>query len=67
MRIEFPISRQDIAGKTGTTLHALSRILGGGEHHGLLESGRMRIVIRQPQALSAIADDPWHAELAAIR
>lgn len=57
MRIEFPISRQDIAEMTGATLHTVSRIFSGWEHRGLLESGRMRIVIRDPEALSAIADD----------
>lgn len=65
--IGFPISRQDIAEMTGTTLHTVSRILSGWEHEGLLESGRMRIVIRKPDILTAIADDLRHAELPAAR
>lgn len=53
----FPISRQDIAEMTGTTLHTVSRILSGWEHRGLVGGGRMRVVIRDPDGLLAIADD----------
>lgn len=56
----FPISRQDIADMTGTTLHTVSRILSGWEHRGLVGGGRMRVVIRDPDALLAIADDLRH-------
>jgi len=56
-RIDFPISRQDIAEMTGTTLHSVSRILSGWESRGVVESGRQRIIIRQPDALLKIADD----------
>jgi CRP-like cAMP-binding protein len=55
--IGFPLSRQDIAEMTGTTLHTVSRILSSWEQRGLLEGGRMRVVIRDPQALAAIASD----------
>jgi CRP-like cAMP-binding protein len=55
--IGFPLSRQDIAELTGTTLHTVSRILSSWEQRGLLEGGRMRVVIRDPQALAAIASD----------
>jgi CRP-like cAMP-binding protein len=57
VRIEFPISRQDIGEMTGTTLHTVSRILSAWEQAGLLESGRQRIVIRKPHAIVAIAED----------
>lgn len=53
----FPISRQDIAEMTGTTLHTVSRILSGWEQRGLIGGGRMRIAIRNPDGLLAIADD----------
>lgn len=53
----FPISRQDIAEMTGTTLHTVSRILSAWEHQGLVGGGRMRVVIRDPDRLLAIADD----------
>lgn len=58
----FPLSRQDIAEMTGTTLHTVSRILSGWEHRGLIDGGRMRVVIRDPEGLLAIADDLRHRE-----
>jgi len=58
----FPISRQDIAEMTGTTLHTVSRILSGWEQRGLIGGGRMRITIRNPDGLLAIADDLRHSE-----
>ncbi len=56
MSIEFPISRQDIAEMTGTTLHTVSRILSAWEHAGLLSSGRRHITILKPQGLAAMSD-----------
>jgi CRP-like cAMP-binding protein len=58
----FPISRQDIAEMTGTTLHTVSRILSGWEHRGLIGGGRMHIEIRDQNGLLAIADDLRHSE-----
>ncbi len=55
--IDFPISRQDIAEMTGATLHTVSRTMSGWEGQGLIESGRQRIVIRQPHGLVKIAED----------
>lgn len=57
VQIEFPLSRQDIAEMTGTTLHTVSRLLSSWEQSGVLDGGRMRIVLRKPLALLAIADD----------
>lgn len=54
--IDFPLSRQDIAEMTGTTLHTVSRIMSAWEAMGLTESGRQRIVVRDAARLSAIAD-----------
>jgi CRP-like cAMP-binding protein len=54
--IDFPISRQDIAQMTGTTLHTVSRILSGWEQRGLIESGRQRIVLREPHKLFVLAE-----------
>lgn len=56
VEIDFPISRQNIAEMTGTTLHTVSRILSGWEQQGLVEGGRQRIVLRDPQRLSRFAD-----------
>lgn len=58
VRIDFPVSRQDIAEMAGTTLHTASRVLSGWEQAGILEEGgRRRIVVRRPQALARIADE----------
>lgn len=52
--IAFPISRQDLAEMTGTTLHTVSRILAAWHQQGIVESGRQRIVVRDPDALARI-------------
>jgi CRP-like cAMP-binding protein len=57
VEIDFPISRQDIAQMTGTTLHTVSRILSGWEQRGLIESGRQRIVLREPHKLLVLAEE----------
>jgi CRP-like cAMP-binding protein len=56
IEIEFPISRQDVAEMTGTTLHTVSRTLSGWEQNGLVESGRQRIVIRDAHRLFLLAE-----------
>ena len=56
VRIEFPLSREDIAQMTGTTLHTVSRILSRWEEDGLVSSGRQRITIRKPHDLVMIAE-----------
>ena len=58
VEIDFPISRQDIAQMTGTTLHTVSRILSGWESRGLVEGGRQRIVLREPHKLFMLAEEP---------
>jgi CRP/FNR family transcriptional regulator, nitrogen oxide reductase regulator len=57
VEIDFPISRQDVAEMTGTTLHTVSRILSAWEQQGLVESGRQRIVLRDPHRLFGIAEN----------
>jgi CRP/FNR family transcriptional regulator, nitrogen oxide reductase regulator len=56
IEIDFPISRQDIAEMTGTTLHTVSRILSAWEIEGLVEGGRQRIVLRDPHRLHGLAE-----------
>ena len=56
VEIDFPISRQDIAEMTGTTLHTVSRTLSAWEQRGLIESGRQRIVLRDPHKLFELAE-----------
>ena len=55
--IDLPLTRDDVAQMTGTTLYTVSRIISRWEAAGTLEAGRQRIVIRDPHALMAIADD----------
>ena len=56
VEIDFPISRQDIAEMTGTTLHTVSRILSAWEQQGLIDGGRQRIVVRDPKKLAFLAE-----------
>lgn len=55
IEIDFPISRQDVAKMTGTTLHTVSRILSAWEQQGLVAGGRQRITVRDPIRLSEIS------------
>ncbi len=55
--IDFPITRQDLAEMTGTTLHTVSRTLSAWEERGLIEAGRQRIVVRDPHALFILAEE----------
>jgi CRP-like cAMP-binding protein len=55
--IDLPLSRDDIAQMTGTTLYTVSRTVSRWEGEGIVESGRQRMVIRNPHALMVIADD----------
>lgn len=54
--IDFPISRQDIAEMTGTTLHTVSRLLTAWEEKGLVGGGRMQVCITDPHGLLLLAD-----------
>jgi CRP-like cAMP-binding protein len=56
--IDFPISRQDIAQMTGTTLHTVSRIMSAWEIMDLVASGRQKVLIRDPHRLYVLADSP---------
>jgi len=55
--IDLPLSRQDLAEMTGTTLYTVSRVLSEWEGQGILESGRAKVLVRRPHALVAIAED----------
>jgi CRP/FNR family transcriptional regulator, nitrogen oxide reductase regulator len=56
VEIDFPISRQDIAQMTGTTLYTVSRTLGAWEARGLVESSRQKIIVREPHKLFVLAE-----------
>ncbi|WP_040677309.1 Crp/Fnr family transcriptional regulator [Nitratireductor pacificus] len=53
--IDFPISRQDIAEMTGTTLHTVSRLLSAWEADGLVRSGRQKVTVVEPHRLFLLA------------
>ena len=57
VEIDFPVSRQDIAEMTGTTLYTVSRLLRAWEERGIVRSGRQRITLTAPRALVALAED----------
>lgn len=56
IKIDFPISRQDIAEMTGTTLHTVSRILSAWEGKGIVEGGRQKLTVTDPQRLLRLAE-----------
>ncbi len=56
IEIDFPITRQDVAEMTGTTLHTVSRILSAWEQQGLVSGGRQRIALLDPHKLFGIAE-----------
>jgi len=56
MLIDFPITQQDLAQASGTTFHSVSRVLGAWENAGLVTVGRRKIVVRDVQGLTDVAD-----------
>jgi CRP/FNR family transcriptional regulator, nitrogen oxide reductase regulator len=56
IRIDFPISKQDLAEMAGTTLHTVSRILTAWEQAGLVDTGRQKLLVKVPHRLVLIAD-----------
>lgn len=57
IEIDFPISRQDIAEMTGSTLHTVSRLLSAWEHQGIVRSSRQKVTVADPHALMLIAEN----------
>ncbi len=62
--LDLPLTRQDLAELTGTTLFTASRTLRRWEQAGLIQSGRARILIRDLAALHALAETPAGVESA---
>jgi len=54
--INFPITRQDIAEMTGTTLHTVSRLLSAWKERGLVNTGRKLVVVRKVDDLIRLAE-----------
>ncbi len=55
--IDMPLSRQDLAEMTGTTLFTVSRTMKAWEERGLVQSGRKEICVCDPHGLTVIAED----------
>lgn len=53
--IGFPITRQNVADMTGSTLHTVSRLLSAWEREGILLSARRKITLCQPEKLVRIS------------
>ena len=55
--VDLPLSRQDIAEMTGTTLYTVSRVLSNWEERGLVKSERQQVIITYPHGLVSLAED----------
>jgi CRP-like cAMP-binding protein len=56
IQINIPLSRQNIADYSGTTLYTVSRTLSVWEKKGWIRSGREKVVITNPHALVLFAE-----------
>jgi CRP-like cAMP-binding protein len=54
--IDFPITRQELADYTGTTLYTVSRTLSSWSRKGWITSGREQITVTDPHALVAFSE-----------
>jgi CRP-like cAMP-binding protein len=54
--IDFPVTRQDIAEMTGTTLHTVSRVMTAWEAKGLVASARRKVVVKDAHRLHVLAE-----------
>ncbi|MGA9531647.1 MAG: Crp/Fnr family transcriptional regulator [Anaerolineales bacterium] len=55
--IDAPLSRQDLAEMSGTTLYTVSRTLKQWQRQGIVRAGRKRITVTEPHRLIEIAED----------
>ena len=58
VEIGFPVTRQNIADMTGTTMHTVSRILSVWERQGLVKSTRCLIVVKDLRRLAMMSSGP---------
>lgn len=56
VEIDFPLSRQDLAEMTGTTVFTVSRLLSGWDEKGLIKAGRQRVTVLDRPGLLDIAE-----------
>ncbi|MBX3584124.1 MAG: Crp/Fnr family transcriptional regulator [Rhizobiaceae bacterium] len=57
VEIDFPITRQDIAEMTGSTLHTVSRLMSAWEEEGIVRSSRQKVIVTNPHALMLVAEN----------
>jgi len=55
--LDVPLSRQDLAEMTGTTLYTVSRQLSKWESEGWVVTGRERVVLRDRERLAAVSGE----------
>lgn len=65
--INFPITRQEIAEMTGTTLHTVSRLLSAWKERGLVNTGRKRVIVLKMDDLIRLAEGGQPASKTAPR
>lgn len=56
IEIDFPITRQELAEMSGSTLHTVSRTLSGWDDEGITASSRKRVVVKKPHILLDLAE-----------
>jgi CRP-like cAMP-binding protein len=57
IHLDFPLSQQDLAEMTGTTVYTVSRTLNEWKRQGILDHGRERIIILEPHELIKVGED----------
>ena len=57
IKIDMPLSRQDLAEMCGTTLHTVSRILSEWQRIGLVDIGREQVTVTRAHDLVLIAEE----------
>lgn len=55
VEIAFPVTRNDIAEMTGTTLHTVSRLLSAWEREGIVASTRRHVTVTAPHRLVVLS------------
>lgn len=56
IEIDFPVTREDIAEMSGTTLHTVSRVMSGWQQKGLVTLGRRRVIVNDAHRLFILAE-----------
>lgn len=67
IEVRIPLSRQNLAEYSGTTLTTVSRILSSWDREGLIVAGRQRVTIINTRELALIAEDLRHHRAAPLR